>query len=394
MIYRRFGRTELRLPVFSCGGMRFQQFWNDGERDAVGAESMANLEAIIQRALAVGIHHFETARGYGTSEYQLGRILPGLPRDEIIVQTKVGPSENVDDFKRNVDRSFETLQLDYLDLFAIHGLNLGSLMDQALKPGGCLEYALQLKAAGRVRHVGFSTHAPLEVILRGIDSGGFDYVNLHWYWVDQRNAPALAAAHQQDMGVFIISPSDKGGKLYQPSDKLVELCRPLTPMAFNDLFCLRDGQVHTLSIGAARPSDFDAHLEALPWLGREDELLPEIEARLRAESERTLGAEWVASWHVGLPEADQVPGEVNLYHILRLYNLAKAYDMLDYGKMRYNLLGGGGHWFYGNKVDPDDLAKLGVALRDSPVAERIPAALREAHELLAGDEVKRLSQGG
>ena len=40
------------------------------------------------------------------------------------------------------------------------------------------------------------------------------------------------------MGVFIISPNDKGGKLYEPPPKLTELCAPLTPMQFNDLYCL------------------------------------------------------------------------------------------------------------------------------------------------------------
>jgi predicted aldo/keto reductase-like oxidoreductase len=49
------------------------------------------------------------------------------------------------------------------------------------------------------------------------------------------------------MGVFIISPNDKGGKLYDPPAKLVDLCPPLTPMQFNALYCLARPQVHTLS---------------------------------------------------------------------------------------------------------------------------------------------------
>ena len=66
------------------------------------------------------------------------------------------------------------------------------------------------------------------------------------------------------MGVFIISPSDKGGQLYNPPAKLVDLCQPLSPMVFNDLFCLSHPQIHTLSLGAARPTDFDEHLKTLP----------------------------------------------------------------------------------------------------------------------------------
>ena len=58
----------------------------------------------------------------------------------------------------------------------------------------------------------------------------FDYVNLHWYFVNDLNWSAIPEARRRDMGVFIISPNDKGGKLHEPPQKLLELCAPLTPM--------------------------------------------------------------------------------------------------------------------------------------------------------------------
>ena len=91
MKYRRFGRTELSMPVISCGGMRYQHKWQDVPPHEIPADNQANLEATIRRALDLGINHIETARGYGTSEMQLGRILPTLPREKMIVQTKVPP---------------------------------------------------------------------------------------------------------------------------------------------------------------------------------------------------------------------------------------------------------------------------------------------------------------
>src|SRR5437773_1391435 len=89
---RRFGRTELQMPVISCGGMRYQQQWQDTEPEKIDKANQANLEATILRALELGINHIETARGYGTSEMQLGWVLPRLPREKMIVQTKVGPN--------------------------------------------------------------------------------------------------------------------------------------------------------------------------------------------------------------------------------------------------------------------------------------------------------------
>src|SRR6476660_3104055 len=107
MKYRRFGRTELQIPVISCGGMRYQYKWQDVAPEDVPADNQRNLEATIHRALALGINHIETARGYGSSEMQLEAVLPTLPRDRIIVQTKVAPHESPDEFLRTFDLSMK-----------------------------------------------------------------------------------------------------------------------------------------------------------------------------------------------------------------------------------------------------------------------------------------------
>lgn len=391
MLYRRFGRTELSMPVFSCGGMRYQQSWND--KDPFTTESQSNLEATIHRAIEVGMNHIETARGYGTSEEQLGQVLPRLPRNKIIIQTKVGPDANPQKFLAEFERSMSLLKVDHIDLLGLHGINNEERLQSSIRRGGCLDAALKLKGQGRVRHVGFSTHGSLKVILAAIQDGRFDYVNLHWYYVNPFNWPAIEAAVQHDMGIFIISPNDKGGKLYQPSARLVELTDPLSPMVFNDLWCLSRPQIHTLSIGAARPGDFDEHLKALPLLEPGINLattLKPIEQRLQGALDKSLGRAWVDTWHQGLPEWPEVPGEVNIFEILRLRNFVKAFDMVEYGKMRYNLLGNGDHWFPGNRADKLAGVSLENCLKNSPHAAEIHAALHEAHGLLAAQEVKRL----
>ena len=98
MKYRRFGRTELEMPVFSCGGMRYQHKWQDVPEKEIPEDNQRNLEATIKRSLEVGINHVETARGYGTSEMQLGKVLPKLPREKLIIQTKVSPKEDPKEF--------------------------------------------------------------------------------------------------------------------------------------------------------------------------------------------------------------------------------------------------------------------------------------------------------
>lgn len=387
MRYRRFGKTGLEIPVISCGCMRFQQSWTD--TDPVTGESQRNVEACVHRAIELGIRHFETARGYGTSEYQLGKILPTLKRSDIVVQSKAGPDKDVKKFAANFERSMALLQTDYIDLFAFHGVNDDASLESTLV---CMDQALRWKRAGRIRHIGFSTHGPADVILETIRTGAFEYVNLHWYYTFQDNWPAIQEAAKRDMGVMIISPNDKGGMLYSPPAKLMDLCAPLHPMVFNGLFCLAHPEVHTLSCGVARPDDFTLHCETVEKLDHAHEWIDPILERLEDAMMDVFGKEWVETWQRGLPEWHETPGGINIPAILRLRNLARAFDMIEYSRMRYNLLGNGGSWFPGNKAENLERYDLSKCLRYSPHAKKIPAALAEAHTLLVGEEVRRLQE--
>lgn len=380
------------MPVFSCGGMRYQQSWSDVPWDQVDAAGQANLEATIQRAVELGINHIETARGYGSSEMQLGPVLRAFPREKLIVQTKVMPKPTAAEFLATFEQSMKYLGLEYVDLLSLHGINQRGHLDETLRKGGCLDVVRQLQREGRVRFVGFSTHATADIISEAIRCDEFDYVNLHWYFVNDLNRPCIAEAAQRDMGVFIISPNDKGGKLYLELPKLRALTAPLTPMQFNDLYCLARPEVHTLSVGAAKPSDFDEHIAALEHYERAGAVVEPVERRLREELDRVHGSDWCRRWWRGVPEYVDVPGDVNLKEILRIHTYARAFDLTDWAKFRYNMLGNADHWFPGEHVAKIDWDRLAPVLQDSPFADRIPGLLRETHELYHDAPVKRLSQ--
>ncbi len=391
---RRFGRTEIQLPVLSLGGMRFQQSWKDLDPKEINNQQQDILQKTIKHASQNGMHHIETARHYGTSELQIGWALDQIDDPKRILQTKIPPNNDPLIFEKELDLSLRRLGSKKIDLLAIHGINLPEHLDMTIRPNGCLEIVRRWQKDGLVDHIGFSTHAKVDLIKKTIETGFFDYVNLHWYFIRQENEQALQAANDNDMGVFIISPTDKGGHLHTPSLKLLELCSPLHPIEFNDLFCLSDKRIHTLSVGASKPEDLDIHLKAISKMNNMQGLMHIIEKRLIDASYESLGELWLTTWNLGLPSWDQTPGEINIPVLLWLNNLLEAWDMESFAKDRYALLGRGGHWFPGSTADcldcevsENDLRKV---LINSPWSSEIPLILRKLKDRLGGERRDRL----
>jgi len=391
---RRFGRTEIQLPVLSLGGMRFQQSWKDLDPKEINNQQQDILQQTIQHASQKGMHHIETARHYGTSELQIGWALSQIDDPKRILQTKIPPNNDPSIFEQELELSLRRLGSEKIDLLAIHGINLPEHLDMTIRPNGCLEVVRRWQKDGLVGHIGFSTHARVDLIIRTIETGLFDYVNLHWYFIRQENEQALQAADDNDMGVFIISPTDKGGHLHTPSKKLLELCSPLHPIEFNDLFCLSDKRIHTLSVGAAKPEDLDIHLNAISKMDNMHGLINTIEKRLINASYKSLGELWLTTWNLGLPSWDQTPGQINIPVLLWLNNLLEAWDMESFAKDRYGLLGRGGHWFPGSNADCLDCEvsedELKEVLINSPWSSEIPFLLRKLKDRLGGKRRDRL----
>ena len=387
MIYRRFGKTGLSMPVISYGCMRSMHSWQDGPLAEVPGSSQTTLEQIVRTALAHGINHIETAHGYGTSERQLGQILTTIPRDDYLLQTKATPSEKPQEFLSKVAQSMDRLQVDKLDLLTLHGINDHRSLWYSCRKNGCLAAARSLQDKGLVNHVGFSGHAPVDVILQALqheEDGGFDFFNVHWYYIFDANREAIECARDRDIGTFIISPSDKGGHLHTPAPKLVELCQPLSPMLFNDLYCLFQDGVHTISVGASSPEHFDEHLKLLPYLERNDSsAVQAIDATMRSAMQDITGYERPDHFWNHLPTWDQAPGNINLRFVHWLYNLSRGWSMESYARERYTMLKGGSSWTPG--VDGARASSVDFSSLDLPdglTPDLLQEHLLQAHRSL------------
>jgi uncharacterized protein len=373
MQYRRFGKTERFISVFSLGTMRC-------------LSSPAVFEQTVEQALAMGINHFETAAGYGSSELWLGQALTalGCDRAALAITTKIPPTPDAEAMAAQIELALSRLQLDYIDCLALHGLNTAEHLEWVLRPNGCMTAVWAAVARGQIRHVGFSTHGDRATIAGAIRSGLFEFINLHHYYFFQRHADLVALAEAADLGIFIISPADKGGLLHRPPARLQQLCAPLEPLQLTYRWLLSDRGITTLSLGPAGPAELDSALAAVDWAAALGPGETAALARLAAQLEAGLGPEQCRQCDQCLP----CPEAIAIPEVLRLRNLAVAYEMTAYGEYRYRMFENAGHWFAGRKANR--CTDCGDCLPRCPEQLNIPALLRDTHTRLQGPERRRL----
>jgi len=372
MQYRRFGKTEQHLSVITLGGMRYKNGWSQ-PRDQVPQDMIDQCASITRAAFAAGVNHIETAHGYGKSEHCYGIVLNDVlkvPRSQYHLMTKGSP-RTAADARKVVEEQLKGLKTDRIDLYGWHGINSLNTITEICSSGGPVEELLKMQQEGMIGAVGFSTHGRMETICAAIATGLFSFVNLHYYYFFQRNWPAVALAAARDMGVFIISPNDKGGQLFNAPPLLHQMCAPLTPIQFNARFCLKTPQVQTLSFGMSELAHVDEMGGVMPAAVP---LSPADLAIEQALNARVL-VDPVSAWEGHDLQGD--PSGINVAEVLRFRKLWKCYDMGDFVRYRYNMLESKGDWFPGTFATEEALAKLDAS--KAPAGVDVKALLREVH---------------
>jgi len=155
------------------------------------------------------------------------------------------------------------------------------------------------------------------------------------------NEANVKRALELDMGVFNISPIDKGGLLQNPSATIVRtIGHKLSPIAFA-LLANNELGFHTSSVGFGRPTDMDEAVDGAS-LHENEEVKTEFEAavaRLESLKKEKLGEEWCEKGYLNIPDFyDETTGGTAIGHILWCHNVITAFGMYKFAKLRYGSL--------------------------------------------------------
>ncbi|MEJ1933934.1 aldo/keto reductase [Nostoc sp. NIES-2111] len=155
---RILGRTDVNVPIFGLGGA--------GQTPLSWEGKQADAEAIIHKALELGICYFDTAASYGPSEDYLGKVLPPH-RAKIFLASKTDQRDK-DGAWRELERSLKRLNTDYLDLWQLHHVSFAEELDTLFSPSGAIKALEEAIAQKLVRFTGITGHRDPEVIVESL----------------------------------------------------------------------------------------------------------------------------------------------------------------------------------------------------------------------------------
>lgn len=158
---RKLGSTGLTLPVLGLGGVQVGDCAT--EKDA---------RALVDAAFTEGIRFFDTAEMYqnGGSETRLGAALKEVRQDVFLMTKTFSPEDrSAESARQHLERSLERLQTDSLDLWQLHGVTDEADVEKAFRPGGAMEYMLEAKEQGLVRHIGVTGHHRPATLQRALE---------------------------------------------------------------------------------------------------------------------------------------------------------------------------------------------------------------------------------
>lgn len=321
MIYNKFQGEQLSALGLGC--MRLPVI--DGDDSRPDLEKTAEM---VDYALEHGINYFDTAWGYhaGNSELAVANALKSYPREKYKLANKFPGYDlaNIDKVKEIFEKQLEKCGVEYFDFYLFHNvceMNVEPYLDPRY---GILDYLLEQKKNGRIRHLGFSAHGAMPVLKRFVEAYGenveFGQLQVNWAdWSFQGAKDKVKYFTDNDIPVWVMEPV-RGGKLANLSEKYAAKLRALRPEATDAEWAFRFLQtLPEVKVTLSGMSNFEQLKENIAVY---DELKPLLEKELAALE--GIVSEWLTGNTVPCTACryctTHCPQELPIPDLLELYN--------------------------------------------------------------------------
>lgn len=230
MIYKKF--QNIKLSALGMGGMRFPV--KDDDYSNIDKEKV---EEMVSFAIKEGINYFDTAWGYhnGNSEVILGEVLSKYPRGSYYLASKFPgyDTTNMNKIEEIFETQLKKCNVEYFDFYLFHNVcekNIDLYLDEKY---GLFNYLMEQKKRGRIRHLGFSTHATLPTLKRFLDAYGNDMefcqIQLNYLDYKMQNAKGkVELLNKLNIPIFVMEPV-RGGTLAHLDEEYENMLKSISP---------------------------------------------------------------------------------------------------------------------------------------------------------------------
>lgn len=319
-----FDFKDLKLSALGFGAMRLPVI--DGDDNVIDEPTTLKM---VDYAYEHGVNYFDTAWGYhgGNSERVIGRALSRYPRESFYLADKF-PGYDVTNFGKHEEIFAEQLErcgVDHFDFYLLHNvceLNIEQYLDDE-KYGTLSFYAEQVRA-GRIGHLGFSTHGNYDTFMRFLEAYGdlmeFCQIQLNYMdWEFQNARAKVEELRRRGLAIMVMEPL-RGGILISLDDDDMAPLRALRPNAnaIEWAFAFLRG-VQGVGTILSGMSDMEQLRENIALFEREDTLSAEEDDALLALGRKLSSSKGVpcTACHYCVSHC---PQELDIPRLLELYN--------------------------------------------------------------------------
>jgi len=210
MQYGKFGTVEKEISLLGLGVMRLPM----DEEGKVDAQHGIDL---IRHAVDHGINYIDTGYTYhgGESERIIGKALKDGYREKVLIADKLPMwmIKTKEDVVKIFNDQFDRLGVDHIDMYLVH--NVVPDAWETVKKLDILSFLDEMKAQGRIGHIGFSFHGEYDLFTEVIDAYPWEYCQIQLNYLDkdeQATLKGLEYARARGIDVIVMEPL-KGGRI-------------------------------------------------------------------------------------------------------------------------------------------------------------------------------------